>query len=188
MAQRTDWNYDNWSDWNYVEAIEFSFGKPVGAGKNNAAQNLLNAAYAKKLTNINSMLTIDNYGAETLKPDAISRIKSLVTTAIIENIPLSEVSPKCKEHITMLLENSTIWYIDKKDTTRRPVHDYHALAPAANAAKLNYHQNKDPTIQLEFSIQHWGFKKGWYPYKFAKVYDRHSGAAAHEKLLNWWSC
>eukprot|EP00536_Pseudo-nitzschia_multiseries_P013651 jgi/Psemu1/35889/gm1.35889_g len=148
MAQRTNQNYDNWSDWNYVEAIQFSFGKPVGAGKNNAAQNLLNAAYSQKLTNINSILAINNHGAETLKPDAISRIKSLVTAAIIENLPLSE------------------------DTTRRPVHDYHALAPAANAAKLNYHQYKDPTIQLEFSIQHWGFDKGWYPYEFAKVYDR----------------
>eukprot|EP00536_Pseudo-nitzschia_multiseries_P015993 jgi/Psemu1/44532/gm1.44532_g len=80
----------------------------------------------------------------------------------------------------MLLEHSTIWYLDK-DTTRRPVHDYHALAPAANAAKLHYHQYKDPTIQFEFSIQHWGFDKGWYPYKFAKVYDRNSEATASEK-------
>eukprot|EP00536_Pseudo-nitzschia_multiseries_P018713 jgi/Psemu1/56937/gm1.56937_g len=180
MAQQTDQNYDNWSDWNYVEAIQFSFGKPVGAGKNNAAQNLLNAAYSQKLTNINSILTIDNHGAETLKPDAISRIKSLFTAAIIENLPLSEVSPKCKKQIRTLLEHSTIWYLDK-DTTRRPVHDYHALAPAANAAKLNYHHYKDPTIQLEFSIQHWGFDKGWYPYKFAKVYDRNSEATASEK-------
>eukprot|EP00536_Pseudo-nitzschia_multiseries_P016154 jgi/Psemu1/45106/gm1.45106_g len=180
MAQQTDWNYDNWSDWNYVEAIQFSFGKPVGAGKNNVARNLLNAAYSQKLTNINSILTIDNHGAETLKPDAISQIKSLVTPAIIENLPQSEVSPKCKKHIRMLLEHSTIWYLGK-DTTRRPVHDYHALAPAANAAKLNYHQYKDPTIQLEFSIQHWGFDKGWYPYEFAKVYDRNSGAATSEK-------
>eukprot|EP00536_Pseudo-nitzschia_multiseries_P019172 jgi/Psemu1/59331/gm1.59331_g len=114
MAQQTDQNYDNWSDWNYVEAIQFSFGKPVGAGKNNAAQNLLNAAYSQKLTNINSILAINNHGAETLKPDAISQIKSLVTAAIIENLPLSE------------------------DTTRRPIHDYHTLAPAANAAKLHY--------------------------------------------------
>eukprot|EP00536_Pseudo-nitzschia_multiseries_P018945 jgi/Psemu1/58154/gm1.58154_g len=161
MAQRTDQNYDNWNDWNYAEAIQFSFGKPVGAGKNNAAQNLLNVAYSQKLTNINSILTIDNH-------------------AIIENLPLSEVSPKCKKHIRTLLEHSTIWYLDK-DTTRRPVHDYHALTPAANAAKLNYHQYKDPTIQLEFSIQHWGFNKGWYPYEFAKVYDSNSGAAASEK-------
>eukprot|EP00536_Pseudo-nitzschia_multiseries_P017708 jgi/Psemu1/52163/gm1.52163_g len=180
MAQRTGQNYDNWSDWNYVEAIEFSFGKPVGAGKNNAAQNLLNAAYSQILTNINSILAVDNHGAETLKPDAISRIKFLVTAAIIENLPLSEVSPKCKKHIRMLLEHSTIWYLDK-DTTRRPVHDYHTLAPAANAAKLNYHQYKYPTIQLEFSIQHWGFDKGWYPYEFAKVYDRNSEATASEK-------
>eukprot|EP00536_Pseudo-nitzschia_multiseries_P016622 jgi/Psemu1/46929/gm1.46929_g len=135
MTQQTDQNYDNWSDWNYVEAIQFSFGKPVGAGKNNATQNLLNAAYSQKLTNINSILTVDNHGAETLKPDAISRIKSLVTAAIIKNLPLSEVSPKCKKHIRMLLEHSTIWYLDK-DTTRRPVHDYHALAPTANAASL----------------------------------------------------
>eukprot|EP00536_Pseudo-nitzschia_multiseries_P005554 jgi/Psemu1/12834/gm1.12834_g len=160
---------------------KFSFGKPVGAGKNNAAQNLLNAAYSQKLTNINSILTVDNHGAETLKPDAISRIKSLVTAAIIENLPLSEVSPKCKTHIRMLLDHSTIWYLDK-DTTRRPIHDYHALAPAAHAAKLDYHQYKDPTIQLEFSIQHWGFDKGWYPYEFAKVYDRNSSeATASEK-------
>eukprot|EP00536_Pseudo-nitzschia_multiseries_P015970 jgi/Psemu1/44417/gm1.44417_g len=140
------------TDWNYVEAIQFSFGKPVEAGKNN-----------------------------TLKPNAISRIKSLVTAAIIENLPISEVSLKCKQHIRMLLEHSTIWYLDK-DTTRRPVHDYHALAPAANAAKLHYHQYKDPTIQLEFSIQHWGFDKEWYPYEFAKVYDRNSSVAmASEK-------
>eukprot|EP00536_Pseudo-nitzschia_multiseries_P013922 jgi/Psemu1/36877/gm1.36877_g len=139
MAQQTDQNYDNWSDWNYVEAIQFSFRKPVGAGKNNAAQNLLNAAYSQKLTNINSILTVDNHGAETLKPDAISRIKSL------------KYLPNVKKHIRMLLEHSTIWYLDK-DTTRRPVHDYHALAPAANAAKLNYHQNKDPTIQLELVL------------------------------------
>eukprot|EP00536_Pseudo-nitzschia_multiseries_P015227 jgi/Psemu1/41704/gm1.41704_g len=56
MVQQTDQNYDNWSDWNY----------------NNAAQNLLNTAYSQKLTNINSILAIDNHGAETLKPDAIS--------------------------------------------------------------------------------------------------------------------
>eukprot|EP00536_Pseudo-nitzschia_multiseries_P015036 jgi/Psemu1/41053/gm1.41053_g len=94
MAQQTDQNYDNWSDWNYVEAIQFSFGKPVGkpvgAGKNNIARNLLNAAYSQKLTNINSILTINDHGAETLKPDAISQIKSLVTAAIIENLPLSD--------------------------------------------------------------------------------------------------
>eukprot|EP00536_Pseudo-nitzschia_multiseries_P015228 jgi/Psemu1/41706/gm1.41706_g len=63
-----------------------------------------------------------------------------------------------------------------------PVVNYHALAPAAHAAKLDYHQYKDPTIQLEFSIQHWGFDKGWYPYEFAKVYDRKSSeATASEK-------
>eukprot|EP00536_Pseudo-nitzschia_multiseries_P010935 jgi/Psemu1/67651/estExt_Genemark1.C_3520021 len=98
MTQQTDFNYDSWSDWNYVKAIQFSFGKLiVGADKNNAARNLLNAAYSQKLTNINSILTIDNNVAETLKPDAISKIKSLViaaiiTAAIIENLPLSEVS------------------------------------------------------------------------------------------------
>eukprot|EP00536_Pseudo-nitzschia_multiseries_P001365 jgi/Psemu1/3204/gm1.3204_g len=88
MAQRTGQNYDNWSDWNYVKAIQFSF---VSASKN-VTQNLLNAAYAQKLTDINSLLSIDNNGAETLRPGPISKIKSLVTAAIIENLPLSEVS------------------------------------------------------------------------------------------------
>eukprot|EP00536_Pseudo-nitzschia_multiseries_P012953 jgi/Psemu1/33671/gm1.33671_g len=91
----------------------------------------------------------------------------------------SEVSPKCKGHISMLLENSTVWYIDK-DTTRRPVHDDQALATAANMAKLKYHQYQDPTIHLEFNIQHWGFRRGWYPYEFAKVYDKSRGTRASE--------
>eukprot|EP00536_Pseudo-nitzschia_multiseries_P010460 jgi/Psemu1/26009/gm1.26009_g len=141
------------TDWNFVQAIQFSF---VGAGKA-VTQNFLNAAYAQKLTDITSLLTY-KYGAATLRPGAISNIKSLVTESITANLPESEVSAKYKEHIKLLLENTTIWY--------------------------NYHGYRDPTIQLEFSIQHWGFRRGWYPYEFAKVYDKNGGATASEKSMS----
>eukprot|EP00536_Pseudo-nitzschia_multiseries_P011264 jgi/Psemu1/28344/gm1.28344_g len=139
------------TDWNFTQAIQFLF---VGADKA-VTQNFLNAAYAQKLTDIASLLTY-NYGAATLRPGAISNIKSLVAESITKDLPEAKVSAKYKEHINLLLENTIIWYIDNQET-RHLVHNDQVLAIAANDARYNYDGNRDPTIQLEFSIQHWGF-------------------------------
>eukprot|EP00536_Pseudo-nitzschia_multiseries_P015907 jgi/Psemu1/44243/gm1.44243_g len=154
------------TDWNYVEAIEFSF---IEADKT-ATQNYLNAAYAQKLTNLTSLITY-RYGTKTLRPGAIPNIKSLVAESITKNLPESEVSAKYKEHIQLLLDKTNIWYIDNHGM-RQLVHDDQVLAIAANEARYNSDWNRDPTIQLELSIQHWGFRSGWFPYKFTKVYDK----------------
>eukprot|EP00536_Pseudo-nitzschia_multiseries_P017832 jgi/Psemu1/52780/gm1.52780_g len=63
---------------------------------------------------------------------------------------------------------------------RELVQDDQVLAIAARTARYNSDGNKDPTIRLELSIQHWGFRSGWFPYKFTKVYDKNGGATAFE--------
>eukprot|EP00536_Pseudo-nitzschia_multiseries_P017360 jgi/Psemu1/50558/gm1.50558_g len=110
---------------------------------------------------------------------AIPNIKSLVAESITKDLPESEVSAKYKEHIQLLLDKTNIWYVDNHGM-RQLVQDDQVLAIAARTARYNSDGNKDPTIQLELSIQHWGFRSGWYPYKFAKVYDKNGGAAAFE--------
>eukprot|EP00536_Pseudo-nitzschia_multiseries_P004655 jgi/Psemu1/10487/gm1.10487_g len=162
------------TDWNYVNAIQFLF---IDADEI-ATQNYLNAAYAKKLTDLISLISY-KYGTATLRPGAIPNIKSLVAESITKDLPDSEVSAKYKEHIQLLLDKTNIWYVDNHGM-RQLVQDDQVLAIAARTARYNYDGNKDPTIQLELSIQHWGFRSGWYPYKFAKVYDKNGGAAAFE--------
>eukprot|EP00536_Pseudo-nitzschia_multiseries_P012920 jgi/Psemu1/33534/gm1.33534_g len=147
------------TDWNYVSAIQFSF---VDADEI-ATQNYLNAAYAKKLTDLISLISY-KYGTATLRPVAIPNIKSLVAECITKDLPESETN---------------IWYVDNHGM-RHLVQDDQVLAIAARTARYNSDGNKDPTIQLELSIQHWGFRSGWYPYEFAKVYDKNGGAAAFE--------
>eukprot|EP00536_Pseudo-nitzschia_multiseries_P013184 jgi/Psemu1/34328/gm1.34328_g len=162
------------TDWNYVEAIEFSF---IEADKT-ATQNYLNAAYANKLTDLISLISY-KYGTATLRPGAIPNIKSLVAESITRNLPESEVSAKCKEHIQQLLDKTNIWYVDNHGM-RQLVHDDQVLAISANEARYNSEWNSNPTIRLELSIQHWGFRSGWFPYKFTKVYDKNGGATAFE--------
>eukprot|EP00536_Pseudo-nitzschia_multiseries_P003320 jgi/Psemu1/7495/gm1.7495_g len=162
------------TNWNYVEAIEFSF---IEADKT-ATQTYLNAAYANKLTDLISLISY-KYGTATLRPGAIPNIKSLVAESITKNLPESEVSAKYKEHIQLLLDKSNIWYVDNHGM-RQLVHDDQVLAIAANEARYNYEWNSDPTIPLELSIQHWGFRSGWFPYEFTKVYDKNGGATACE--------
>eukprot|EP00536_Pseudo-nitzschia_multiseries_P019315 jgi/Psemu1/60048/gm1.60048_g len=126
------------TEWNYVNAIQFSF---IDADEI-ATQNYLNAAYAKKLTDLTSLISY-KYGTATLRPGAIPNIKSLV-------------SAKYKEHIQLLLAKTNIWYVDNHGI-RQLIQDDQVLAMAARTARYNSDGNKDPTIQLELSIQHWGF-------------------------------
>eukprot|EP00536_Pseudo-nitzschia_multiseries_P016486 jgi/Psemu1/46361/gm1.46361_g len=162
------------TDWNYVNAIQFSFIDTDEI----ATQNYLNAAYAKKLTDLISFISY-KYGTATLRPGAIPNIKSLIAESITKDLPDSEVSAKYKEHIQLLLDKTNIWYVDNHGM-RQLVQDDQVLAIAARTARYNYDGNKDPTIRLELSIRHWGFRSGWYPYEFAKVYDKNGGAAAFE--------
>eukprot|EP00536_Pseudo-nitzschia_multiseries_P019319 jgi/Psemu1/60065/gm1.60065_g len=73
------------TDWNYVNAIQFSFIDTDEI----ATQNYLNAAYAKKLTDLTSLISY-KYGTATLRPGAIHNIKSLVAESIKTNLPESE--------------------------------------------------------------------------------------------------
>eukprot|EP00536_Pseudo-nitzschia_multiseries_P018966 jgi/Psemu1/58270/gm1.58270_g len=97
------------TDWNYVNAIQFSF---IDADEI-ATQNYLNATYAKKLTDITSLISY-KYGIATLRPGAIPNIKSLVAESITKDLPESEVSAQYKEHIRLLLDKTNIWYVDNR--------------------------------------------------------------------------
>eukprot|EP00536_Pseudo-nitzschia_multiseries_P016444 jgi/Psemu1/46248/gm1.46248_g len=148
--------------WNEVRGIHFSFGHHFGCGNK---QWKLNAAFAQTLPNIASLFIVDEDGVETLRPDPIPVLKSLIVAAIADELPASEVFKAHKQRIALLLSNSAI-FCRKKDHGRFQVRDKHGLDNAARRAN-----NGDPIIRLVLTIFSWKFHKDWYPYEFHKVYD-----------------
>eukprot|EP00536_Pseudo-nitzschia_multiseries_P014926 jgi/Psemu1/40652/gm1.40652_g len=150
--------------WNKVRGIHFSFGHHFGCSNK---QWKLNAAFAQTLPNIASLFIVDEDGVETLRPDPIPLLKSLIVAAIVDELPASEVFKAHKQHIALLLSNSAI-FCHKKDHTR---------FQAARRA-----HNGDPIIRLVLNIFSWEFHEDWYPYEFHKVYDPGYGVPLDEAM------
>eukprot|EP00536_Pseudo-nitzschia_multiseries_P007311 jgi/Psemu1/17646/gm1.17646_g len=126
--------------WNEVRGIHFSFGHHFGCSNK---QWQLNTAFAQTLPNIASLFIVDKDGVETLRPDPIPVLKSLIVAAIVDALPASEVFKAHKQF-----------------------RDTRGLDKAARRAN-----NGDPIVRLVLSIFSWEFHKDWYPYQFHKVYD-----------------
>eukprot|EP00536_Pseudo-nitzschia_multiseries_P011650 jgi/Psemu1/29565/gm1.29565_g len=73
--------------WNEVQGIHFSLGPNFTA---NNRQSDLNAVFSRILPNIASLFLVDGDGVETLRPDPIPVLKSLVVAAIMDALPPSE--------------------------------------------------------------------------------------------------
>eukprot|EP00536_Pseudo-nitzschia_multiseries_P005283 jgi/Psemu1/12160/gm1.12160_g len=153
--------------WNEVRGIHFSFGPNFTAGNR---QGDLNAVFSWILPNISSLLIVDDDGVETLRPDPIPVLKSLIVAAIMDALPPSEVSKAHKRHISSLIAKTTIFWHSKAIAGRIRVRDKQALDIAAEHAKRGR-----PIIQLVLNIIHWKFHSEWYPYEFHKVYDAADG-------------
>eukprot|EP00536_Pseudo-nitzschia_multiseries_P017653 jgi/Psemu1/51919/gm1.51919_g len=130
--------------WNEVRGIHFSFGPNFTAGNR---QGDLNAVFSQILPNISSLFLVDDDGVETLCPDPIPVLKSLIVAAIMDALPPSEPSGG-----------------------RIRVRDKQVLDIAAKHAKRGH-----PIINLVLHIIHWQFHKDWYPYEFNKVYTTATG-------------
>eukprot|EP00536_Pseudo-nitzschia_multiseries_P009663 jgi/Psemu1/23920/gm1.23920_g len=73
--------------WNEVQGIQFSFGPNSTAGNR---QGDLNAVFFRILPNISSLFIVDDDSVETLRPDPIPVLKSLIVAAIVDELPPSE--------------------------------------------------------------------------------------------------
>eukprot|EP00536_Pseudo-nitzschia_multiseries_P007450 jgi/Psemu1/17986/gm1.17986_g len=160
--------------WNDVRGIHFSFGHHFRCGNK---QWQLNAAFAQTLPNIASLFIVDEDGVETLRPDPIPVLKSLIVAAIVDELPASEGFKAHKQCIALLLSNSAI-FCHKKDRGRFRVRDTRGLDKAARSAN-----NGDPIVRLALSIFSWKFHEDWYPYQFHKVYDPGYGVPSDEAML-----
>eukprot|EP00536_Pseudo-nitzschia_multiseries_P011405 jgi/Psemu1/28820/gm1.28820_g len=154
--------------------IHFSFGHHFRCGNK---QWKLNAAFAQTLPNIASLLVVDEDGVETLQPDPIPVVKSLIVAVIVDELPASEVFKAHKQLIALLLSNSAI-FCHKKDHGRFGVRDKCGLDNAARRAN-----NGDPIIRLVLTIFSWKFDEDWYPYEFHKVYEPGYGVPLDEAML-----
>eukprot|EP00536_Pseudo-nitzschia_multiseries_P014220 jgi/Psemu1/37916/gm1.37916_g len=110
--------------WNEVREIHFSFGPNFTAGNR---QSDLNALFSRILPNISSLFIIDDDGVETLRPDPIPVLKSLIVAAIMDELPLSEVSKAHKRHISSLIAKTTIFWHSKAIGGRIRVRDKQVL-------------------------------------------------------------
>eukprot|EP00536_Pseudo-nitzschia_multiseries_P008953 jgi/Psemu1/21913/gm1.21913_g len=160
--------------WNEVRGIHFSFGHHFGCGNK---QWKLNTAFAQTLPNIASLFIVDEDGVETLRPDPIPVLKSLIVAAIVDELLASKVFKEHKKRIALLLSNSAIYW-HMKDHGRLRVRDKRALDKSARRAN-----NGDPIIRLVLTIASWKFHKDWYPYKFHKAYDPRYGIPFDEAML-----
>eukprot|EP00536_Pseudo-nitzschia_multiseries_P018544 jgi/Psemu1/56148/gm1.56148_g len=160
--------------WNEVRGIHFSFGHHFGCGNK---QWQLNTAFAQTLPNIASLFIVDDDGVETLRPDPIPVLKSLIVAAIVDELPASEVFKAHKQRIALLISNSAI-FCHVKDHARSRVRDKRGLDKAARRTN-----NGDPIVRLVLTIFSWEFHKDWYPYEFHKVYDPGYGVPSDEAML-----
>eukprot|EP00536_Pseudo-nitzschia_multiseries_P011027 jgi/Psemu1/27643/gm1.27643_g len=154
--------------WNEVQGIHFSFGPNFTAGNR---QGNLNAVFSRILPNISSLFIVgDDDGVETLRPDPIPVLKSLIVAAIMDELPPLEVCKVHKRHISSLIAKTTIFWHSKAFGGRIRVRDKQVFDTAAKHAKRGH-----PIIHLVLNITHWKFHKDWYPYEFHKVYDTAEG-------------
>eukprot|EP00536_Pseudo-nitzschia_multiseries_P001261 jgi/Psemu1/2866/gm1.2866_g len=160
--------------WKEVRGIHFSFGHHFGCGNK---QWQLNTAFAQTLPNIASLFIVDEDGVETLRPDPIPVLKSLIVTAIVDELPASQVFTAHKQRIALLISNSAI-FCHVKDHARSRVRNKRGLDKAARRAN-----NGDPIVRLVLTIFSWEFHKDWYPYEFHKVYDPGYGVPLDEAML-----
>eukprot|EP00536_Pseudo-nitzschia_multiseries_P011133 jgi/Psemu1/27964/gm1.27964_g len=164
--------------WNDVRGIHFSFGPNFTAGNR---QGDLNAVFSRILPNISSLFIIDDDGVKALRPDPIPVLKSLIVTAIIDELPPSEVSKAHKGHISSLIAKTTIFWHYKKDVGGRirVTNKQVVLDTAAKHAKRGH-----PIINLALHTIHWKFHNDWYPYEFHKVYTTATGIPSDETGLS----
>eukprot|EP00536_Pseudo-nitzschia_multiseries_P015394 jgi/Psemu1/42382/gm1.42382_g len=140
--------------WNEVRGIHFSYGPNFTAGNR---QGDLNTVFSRIFPNISSLFLVDDDGVETLRPDPIPVLKSLIVAAIMDALPPSEVSKAHKRHISSLIAKPQFLAFKTLDI----------------AAK--HEKRGRPIIQLVLNIIHWKFHSEWYPYEFHKVYDAADG-------------
>eukprot|EP00536_Pseudo-nitzschia_multiseries_P016414 jgi/Psemu1/46103/gm1.46103_g len=160
--------------WNEVRGIHFSFGHHFGCDNK---QWQLNTAFAQILPNIASLFIVDDDGVDTLRPDPIPVLKSLIVAAIVDELPASEVFKAHKQRIALLISNSAI-FCHVKDHARSRVRDKRGLDKAARRTN-----NGDPIVRLVLTIFSWEFHKDWYPYDFHIVYDHGYGVPSYEAML-----
>eukprot|EP00536_Pseudo-nitzschia_multiseries_P017518 jgi/Psemu1/51205/gm1.51205_g len=160
--------------WNEVHGIHFSFGYHFRWGNK---QWKLNAAFAQTLPNIASLFIVDEHGVETLRPDPIPVLKSLIVAAIVDELPASQVFKAHKQRIALLLSNSAI-FCHKIDHGRFRVRDKHGLDNAARRANT-----EDSIIRLVLTIFSWKFHEDWYPDEFHKVYNPGYGVPLDAAML-----
>eukprot|EP00536_Pseudo-nitzschia_multiseries_P007148 jgi/Psemu1/17162/gm1.17162_g len=123
-----------------------------------------------QLSLLSHLFIIDDDGVETLRPDPIPVLKSLIVAAIMDDLPPSEVSKAHKRHISSLIAKTIIFWHSKAIGGRIWVRDNQVLDIAAKHAKRGH-----PIIYLVLHIIHWQFHKDWYPYEFNKVYTTATG-------------
>eukprot|EP00536_Pseudo-nitzschia_multiseries_P015025 jgi/Psemu1/40991/gm1.40991_g len=162
--------------WNEVRGIHFSFGPNFTA---NNRQSDLNAVFSRILPNIASLFLVDDDGVETLRPDPIPVLKSLIVAAIMDELPPSEVSKAHKRHISSLIANTTLFWHSKAIGGRIRVRDNQVLDIAAQRAQRGH-----PIINLVLHTMHWKLHKDWYPYEFHKVYTTTTGIPSDETGLS----
>eukprot|EP00536_Pseudo-nitzschia_multiseries_P016745 jgi/Psemu1/47585/gm1.47585_g len=142
-------------------------------------QSDLNTLFSWILPNVSSLFIVDDDGVETLRPDPIPVLKSLIVAAIMDELPPSEVSKAHKCHISSLIAKTTIFWHSKAIGGRIRVRDKQVLDIAAKHAKRGH-----PIINLVLHTIHWKFHKDWYPYEFHKVSTTATGIPSDETGLS----